>query len=554
MPARQRWARWLLWLALALAVAVGVASRLLDSLPSPPQHASVAPSVLYDRHGTPIAEIGPSVPHASLGLEDMAPALVDAMVAVLDPSFTESDGVDAGTYSAALRRLWNEPDPASDGIMRRYLGTVHDTDDGILSEARMLLAELRLGRELSRPEILERLANIVYLGRGAYGVHAAAAAWYGVPASDLTVTQAAYLASLVDAPGGVDTASGPADDRYRTARQGRDRVLVTMYEHGMLTSDELATGRSQPVPTGIRPAATLALDAADADVLDHGALDAAAGGFVRVLIGDIGLASAVGQAYVALVERYGIHRVVTGGLHVTTSLDVPAQRATVQAVRAQLSSTANPVTGVDVAVLDRSGDVRVLVSATGTPAASGVNVESGVQPRPLGDLLAPSASTLWPWIASDSDENAAFDGVVPHAADVTQVAAVFSVVATGGEQRTSRIVLEAADAPPSRSLPDRDTDRWPLHRTPVPEAPSIAELRAGMHTLTLPSGVPALTRAGASTGTGDTWFAGWTTHYTAVVRVTSTLTPTAMDPTQIDPASVASELFTTVLNPLQYPP
>ena len=61
--------------------------------------------------------------------------------------------------------------------------------------------------------------------------------------------------------------------------------------------------------------------------MDGGALDAAAGGFVRMLIADIGLTPAVGQAYVELVERYGIHRVVTGGLQVTTSLDVPAQSA-----------------------------------------------------------------------------------------------------------------------------------------------------------------------------------------------------------------------------------
>ena len=87
-----------------------------------------------------------------------------------------------------------------------------------------------------------------------------------------------------------------------------------------------------------------------------------------------------------------------------------------------------------------------------------------------------------------------------------------------------------------------------MHRTPVPEAASIAELRARMHTLTLPSGVPALARAGVSTGSGDAWFAGWTSHYTAAVRVTSTLTATATDT-----ASGVRELFTAVLDPLQYP-
>lgn len=548
MPARQRWARWLLWLVLALAIAVGAGSRLLDTLPPPPQHASVVPSVLYDRYGTPIAEIGPSVAHASLGLEDMAPALVDALVAVLDPSFLAGDGVDTGTYAAALQRLGRETNPARDGIMRRYLDAVSDPHDGAVSEARMLLAELRLGRQLSRPEILERFANIVYLGRGAYGVHAAADAWYGIPASDLTVTQAAYIGSLVDAPWGVDAASGAAGDRYRSAREDRDRVLVTMYEHGMLTPDELAAGRSQPVSAGVRPVAALGVDVPGPGVLDHDAPDAAAGGFVRLLIAEAGLMTAIEQAYVRLVERYGIHRVVTGGLHVTTSVDLPAQRAAVQAVRAQLGNTAGPAVGADVAVLDRSGDVRVLVSAGTASAAGDVDVGAGLRRRPLGDLLDSAPSVLGAWIVDGVDDETSI-GTVPLAGDVAQVASAFSVIATGGEKRTSRIVLEAGDTPPSRSLPDSDTDRWPMHRTPIPAAVSITELRTGMDTLTLPSGVSALGRAGVSAATGDAWFAGWTTHYTAAVRITSR--PPAAE---IDLAAATGELFAAVLDPLQYPP
>jgi len=150
------------------------------------------------------------------------------------------------------------------------------------------------------------------------------------------------------------------------------------------------------------------------------------------------------------------------------------------------------------------------------------------------------------WIAGDDET---FTGGVPFAGDVTQVAEAFGIVATGGERRTLRIVLEAGDTPPSRSLPDRDTDRWPMQRTPVTAATSITELRAGMDSLTLPSGVPALGRAGASAGTGDAWFAGWTTHYTAAVRITAR-PPTA----EIDLAPAAGELFVAVLDPLQHPP
>ena len=133
---------------------------------------------------------------------------------------------------------------------------------------------------------------------------------------------------------------------------------------------------------------------------------------------------------------------------------------------------------------------------------------------------------------------------VPQAAGVSQVAAAFGVVAADGEERASRIVLEAAATVPSRAPSDREADRWPMQRTPVLDAASVAELRSGMDALTLPSGVEALGRAGVAPETGDAWFVGSTSHYTAAVRITST---TPADP--LAAAQRASELFTAVLEP-----
>lgn len=539
VPARVRWARRLLLLVVVLVLAVGVGSRMLDTLPVPPTHAPVAPSVLYDRYGTPIAEIGPSVPHASLGLEDMAPALVDAMVAVLDPSFFVRVGVDASAYADALRRAWGVAEGTPGGIMRRYLDAVHHERQGAVGEARMLLAELRLGRKLSRPEILERFMNIVYLGRGAYGVHAAAAAWYGVPASDLTVTQAAYLASLADAPWGVDGAPGVADDAVGAARERRDRVLVAMYEHGVLTSHELAAGRLEPLSAGLRPAAALGVTAADST------LEGEADGFARLLIDGIGLRASVGQAYIELAERYGIDRVVTGGLHVTTSVDVPAQRAAAEAVRRLFAATpgVRPVLSAEVTVTDRSGDVRVLLSAAAAGATGTVDVSSDAQRRPLGDLLGTAAQVF----AAAARPAAAAQGVGA-AAGAGQVAAAFGVIAADGEERAPRIVLEVGDAAPGPSSSRGDVERWPVQRTRILEAGAAAELRAGMETLVLPSGVTVLGRAGVSTATGDAWFAGSTSQYTAAARITSAAPVETSGAVQR-----ARGLLVDVLHPLQYP-
>lgn len=539
----RRWARIGLWLGVAMLVAVGVGSRALDTLGSPPAHVEVAPSVLYDRHGTALAEIGPPIAQASLGLEEVAPALVDAVVAVLDPGFLDGEGVDAASYGDAVRRLRAADEgPGTDGgIMRRYLDTVHLSDGSVVGEARLLLAELRLARQLSRPEILERFANVVYLGRGAYGVHAAAGAWYGIPASDLTVAQAAYLASLIDAPWGVDAPADDAGDPDRAARLRRDRVLLAMYDSGVLTADELALGRATPVAAGIRPAAEAGFVAGAARTA---APDPASGGFIRLLVADAGLATAATDAYLELVERYGVHRVVTGGLHVTTSIDLPAQRAAFETALRQLGDGAGTGSGsaVEVIVLDRSGDVRVLLSLE-TAAAGGVRPVPGLRLRPIGNLGGASGEPLASLISPDSEVSDA-----GAAGDVADVAAAFGVVAVGGSDRPSRIVLEAAETP-SRKPGDRDADRWRMTPRPALDAAAVARLRDGMGEHTLASGVRAWGRAGVAPATGDAWFAGWTSHYTAAVRV-SLSAPRSVDAA----ATSARELFLEVLEPLQYAP
>ena len=526
-----------MWLLVAALAAVGVLSRALDTLPSPPAHVEVAPSVLYDRHGAAFAEIGPPVSHASLGLEDVAPALVDAFVAVLDPEFLEGEGVDASSYGEGIRRLRPvaEGNGTSDGIMRRYLDTVHLTDGSVVAEARLLLAELRLARQLSRPEILERFANVVYLGRGAYGVHAAAGAWYGIPASDLTVAQAAYLASLVDAPWGIDAPTAGADDPDRDARLRRDRVLVAMYDNGALTADELAVGRAAPVAADIRPAVDAGVTAGPPPNAEP---DAASGGFTRLLEADAGLAAAATSAYLQLVERYGVHRVATGGLHVTTSIDLEAQRAAFETAKRQISDAAE----ADVAVLDRSGDVRVLLSRK-TAVAVIAQPVPGLRRRPFGDLGGSDPRTLASLIGPDQGA-----GGTATAGDVTDVASAFGVIAAGGSERPSRIVLDAAAA--SRRAPDDvDLDRWGMTPRPVLGADAVARLRADMSEYALASGVTAWGRAGVAPETGDVWFAGWTSHYTAAVRVNFG------NSQSVDAAvTAARELFLSVLEPLQYAP
>jgi len=67
-------------------------------------------------------------------------------------------------------------------------------------KVRELLKAVQLESSLSKDQILELYLNGIYLGGGAHGVDSAARTYFGVPARDVTLQQAAMLAALTRAP------------------------------------------------------------------------------------------------------------------------------------------------------------------------------------------------------------------------------------------------------------------------------------------------------------------------------------------------------------------
>ena len=91
---------------------------------------------------------------------------------------------------------------------------------------------------LTKQQILEIYLNSIFLGRNAYGVQAAARAYFDKDVNELTLPEAAYLAVLPKAPSNYDPvrATQKALDR-------RNYVLREMYRNGYITEDQWKTGR-----------------------------------------------------------------------------------------------------------------------------------------------------------------------------------------------------------------------------------------------------------------------------------------------------------------------
>ncbi|WP_353067482.1 transglycosylase domain-containing protein [Arcanobacterium hippocoleae] len=99
------------------------------------------------------------------------------------------------------------------------------TTTSLFGKAREAILALKIDQSQSKEEILANYLNTIYFGRGAYGIEAAAQAYFGVPAKDLTLEQAALLTAVIPAPSAWDPAVNP-----EKARQRYTRVLKLMAE------------------------------------------------------------------------------------------------------------------------------------------------------------------------------------------------------------------------------------------------------------------------------------------------------------------------------------
>ncbi len=105
-----------------------------------------------------------------------------------------------------------------------------------------LILSVRLERELTKTEILSIYLNHVYLGHGAYGVGAAAQAYFGKDIEDLTIAEAAMLAGLVASP----TKYAPTHD-MTLARDRQRYVLGHMRDDKYITDAEYTAALAEPI-------------------------------------------------------------------------------------------------------------------------------------------------------------------------------------------------------------------------------------------------------------------------------------------------------------------
>jgi penicillin-binding protein 1A len=344
-------------LFLLLVTLLFVYSRLdLPATPPPLQT-----TYILDREGNVLGTFHASVDRTIIPFDRMPKSLRDAVIAAEDQGFYEHSGIDPlGVMRAAWQDLIaHEVVQGGSTITMQLVKNVYaghyetDRKTGqttyvvpsrtFTQKAREALLAMKLERTYSKDEILAKYLNTIYFGHGAYGVEAAAQAYWGIHASELNMIRSATLAGLISSPSLFDPIDHPIDAEIR-----RNYVLDRMAALGTISPERAARLELQDVRT--HPSdGNLSFPPKLGYFLDY--------------------------TKRALIAKYDEAQVFGGGLKVITGLDPQMQAAAEEAVAARLNTPGDPEAAV-VAIDPTTGEVRAMVGGRNW-GKSQVNLATG---------------------------------------------------------------------------------------------------------------------------------------------------------------------------------
>ncbi len=193
-------------------------------------------SSMYDMNGELMSELRGSENRIVVSLDEIPLHTRQAFIAAEDLRFYDHRGIDVYRILGALRSNLKSGSLAEGAstITQQLAKLTHLSAEKTI---RRKLEEINLAFQIekvyNKDEILAMYLNTVYFGRGAYGIQAAAQAYFGVDAEDLTLNQSASLAAIIKAPSIYAPHISPSNNRSR-----RQYILSVMAENGFISQEE----------------------------------------------------------------------------------------------------------------------------------------------------------------------------------------------------------------------------------------------------------------------------------------------------------------------------
>jgi membrane peptidoglycan carboxypeptidase len=176
----------------------------------------------------------------SIPLADVPKVMQDAVVAAEDRTFWTNNGIDPkGIIRAAFSNAKGGATQGASTITQQYVKILYLTQQRTLKrKIKEAFLSLKIQQQQSKSQILEGYLNTIYFGRGAYGIQAAANAYFGIPAKQLNTSQSAMLAAVLNSP---NYLSPDRSDASRQALLDRyDYVVSGMAKMGAISASDAA--------------------------------------------------------------------------------------------------------------------------------------------------------------------------------------------------------------------------------------------------------------------------------------------------------------------------
>ncbi|GAB3711353.1 transglycosylase domain-containing protein [Mariniluteicoccus flavus] len=238
----KRVATWgVIGLCLSLILGVGGVAVAYNQtkLPDPNAEFQANTSFVYWRDGQTKMGNFSTQNRQSLEYAKMPQSIKDAAIAAENRTFWTDRGI---SITGMIRAAWTIARggdlQGGSTITQQYIKILYLTSDRTVTrKLKELFLAVKIGREMPKEDILEGYLNTIYFGRGAYGIQAASRAYFNVNADQISVPQAAFLATVLNNPSAYD----PSEEANRERILERYRyVLAGMGEMGTLTPGQVA--------------------------------------------------------------------------------------------------------------------------------------------------------------------------------------------------------------------------------------------------------------------------------------------------------------------------
>jgi penicillin-binding protein 1A len=294
-------------------------------------------SFLYTDNNSLLGVVPSATNRQPLPLREISPSLPEATVAIEDARFWQHDALD---YQGIARALYQDvahgqvvqggSTITQELVRNLYIGNPQRTlsrkvREACLSEKLFERMQHRYGTD-ARKQILSDYLNEVFYGRHAYGAQAAARTYFSKDASNLDLVQAALLAGLPQAPTVFDPITNP-----RAALARRNEVLQAMWKNGYISASKLR--KSVKMKLQLRPG--------------H-------------LYSELHEPNFFGWATTQLANHFGGRQVALGGFKATTTLDTRLQGLALHAVSSVMHTSTDPAAAI-VAMDPQTGAVKAMV-------------------------------------------------------------------------------------------------------------------------------------------------------------------------------------------------